>query len=94
MAVLLEAFALSMFKNKSNYIMAILIYCCVALALGLIINKKGLVAGHAIYDFLGVLVISAVGFLYFKEPINKRKIIGLILGGVAVYLLDEPHSHH
>jgi len=93
-AVLLEAFALSMFKTKSNYIMAIVIYCCVAAALGLIINKKGLVAGHAIYDFLGVLVISAVGFIYFKEPIDTRKIIGLILGGIAVYLLDKPHSHH
>lgn len=94
LAVLLEAFALSMFKNNSNYLMAIVIYCCVAAALGLIINKKGLVAGHAIYDFLGVLVVSCVGFFYFKEPMTIRKIAGLIMGGLAVYLLDKPHSHH
>ena len=92
--ILIETLTLSLFKSKRYLLASLVIYGLVGLGLNYIIGEKGLVAGHALYDFLGILVISLVGIFYFKEKVTPRIILGLILGALGVYLLDKPHSHH
>ena len=46
---------------------------------------------YAIWAGLGILLVSAVGMVYFKEPVNTMKIISIlvIVAGVVMLNLSE-----
>ena len=43
---------------------------------------------YALWAGLGVLIVAAIGILYFKEPVNALKIASLVLIAIGVAALN------
>ena len=43
---------------------------------------------YALWAGLGILLVSVIGMIYFKEPINTLKIVSIIIIVVGVVLLS------
>ena len=87
-SVIIESFAISLFKFKEYFYIAIALYSFTGYALGSLIQHSGLVIGHALYDIISILTISLIGVFYFKEVLSMKQWIGLLFGFIAIYLLE------
>lgn len=87
-SVIIESFAISLFKFNEYFYIAICLYALTGYALGTLIKHKGLVVGHALYDIISILTISLIGIIYFKEILTIKQFIGLLFGIVSIYLLE------
>lgn len=87
--VLLEALVISFAKKgKSSWWYFLPLYAIVGVGLGLIIEEKGLASGHALFDLYGVVIVTLIATFYLNEELSKKKILGLLLAVMAIYLLD------
>jgi small multidrug resistance pump len=71
-----------------------LFYCACFLFLALALKKIDVSLAYAIWAGIGVALISAIGVLYFREPLTTLKIVGTIaiIGGViALNLAGGTH---
>lgn len=84
----LEIFTLSLMKTNTPVAIIIILYAFLGFGLRNLIRSKGLIAGNATYDFLGIIGSSLVAVLYFGEKITTHKIGGLLLGVASIYLLN------
>jgi len=85
---LLEIFTLSLMKTDTNIAIILVLYAAVGYGLRHLVRTKGLMAGNALYDFLGILGTSIIAILYFGEKASMKTYAGLALGGVSLYLLN------
>lgn len=85
---LLEIFTLSLMKTDTNVAIILVLYAAVGYGLRHLVRSKGLLAGNAIYDFIGILGTSIIAILYFGEKAKMNTYIGLALGGISLYLLN------
>ena len=85
---LLEIFTLSLMKTDTNVAIILILYAAVGYGLRHLVRSKGLLAGNAIYDFIGILGTSIIAILYFGEKAKMNTYIGLALGGISLYLLN------
>ena len=66
--VLLEAGVISFAKKgKSSWWYFIPLYAIVGVGLGLIIEEKGLAAGHALFDLYGIVIVTLIATFYLNE---------------------------
>ena len=87
--VLLEAGVISFAKKgKSSWWYFIPLYAIVGVGLGLIIEEKGLAAGHALFDLYGIVVVTLIATFYLNEEISNKRKLGLLLALISIYLLD------
>lgn len=85
---ILEMFTLSLMKTDTHVVVILVLYAILGYGLRLLVQKKGLIAGNATYDFAGIIGSSIIAVLYFGEKINTAKIMGLVLGAGSLYLLN------
>ena len=85
---LLEIFTLSLMKTDTNVAIILILYAAVGYGLRHLVRSMGLLAGNAIYDFIGILGTSIIAILYFGEKAKMNTYIGLALGGISLYLLN------
>ena len=85
---LLEIFTLSLMKTNTNVAVILVFYAAVGYGLRHLVRSKGLLAGNALYDFLGILGTSIIAILYFGEKATLNTYLGLALGGISLYLLN------
>lgn len=85
---LLEIFTLSLMKTDTNVAIILVLYAAVGYGLRHLVRSKGLLAGNAIYDFIGILGTSIIAILYFGEKAKMNTYIGIALGGISLYLLN------
>ncbi|MCX6793269.1 MAG: SMR family transporter [Candidatus Falkowbacteria bacterium] len=50
-------------------------------------NGSGLGRGAIIFSVATAIIAVILGILFYKEPVNKFQIIGLVLGVIAIVLL-------
>ena len=87
--VLLEAGVISFAKKgKSSWWYFIPLYAIIGLGLGLIIEEKGLAAGHALFDLYGIVIVTLIATFYLNEEISNKRKLGLLLAVMSIYLLD------
>ena len=86
--VILEIVTLSLMKTNTPVWIVGVLYAVLGLGLRHIIRKRGLIAGNATYDFLGIIGSSIVAVLYFGEKLTVTKIGGLVLGTGSLFLLN------
>lgn len=92
--ILVEAFTLSLFKSRKLWYVALFLYIIVGLGLSVLIRKRGLAVGHAVFDFMGILIITLIGLFYYKEKLSYKQIAGLVLGFIALYLIESDGGGH
>ena len=89
--VLIETLIFSYFDKQKYILTNLIISILVALDLYFIIGEKGLITGHAIHQFLAIIITSLTGFIYFKKKLTVRNISGLIFVSSGFYLLDKAY---
>lgn len=85
---ILEIITLSLMKTQTPFWVIGILYAILGMGLRQMIRKKGLIAGNATYDFLGIIGSSIIAVLYFGEKLTIHKIGGLLLGMGSLYLLN------
>ena len=85
---LLELFSLYLMKTNISSIFIFLLYGILGISLRLIIKKKGIIEGNAIYDILGILGSSLIAFFFFEEKITHIRSVGIILALISLFLLN------
>jgi len=85
---LLENFVLALMKTDIHVGVIFILYGILGLGLRFIIQKKGIVAGNATYDILGILGSSLIAFFYFGDKLKSINILGILLAIVALFLLN------
>ena len=85
----IETVAMTLFNSSNNIIIAVgfLFYLIITFGLVYLVRYKGLASGHAIFDLSSIIIASLVGLFILKEEVNAKKIAGLILAVISVYLL-------
>ena len=87
-AILLEPLAMSIYKKTKNVWLFVILYGIIGFGMTKIISIKGMGMGNALFDLIGIVIVSIIGFAVFGEKLTKRNIIGLILGMISIYLLN------
>jgi multidrug transporter EmrE-like cation transporter len=95
--LIFESIALTLFRTDMPIWASIPIYVLVGFGLARVIKKLGLGAGHAIYDFSGIILLTLIEIYFFKGEFNWMIGLGIAFGLVAVYLLhlggSPGHNH-
>ena len=86
----LETGAMTLFKNRNQTLVIIgfISYMAVTLGLVYLVRNHGLAAGHALFDVSSIIIATFVGLFVLGEPANAKKIAGLVLAIISVYLLQ------
>jgi multidrug transporter EmrE-like cation transporter len=73
----------------SPYFFAIpvFIYACQPILFLKSLNYEGMAVMNLIWDLLSGVLVSILGLYLFQEKITRKKLIGIILSIVAIYLL-------
>jgi len=89
--IVLETLGLLLLKsyNKIYIGIGVILFAFVALGFNYLIKEKGLSLGHALFDVITVIIISSIGILYFKEELTHKKLLGLLLAIISVYLIES-----
>lgn len=87
---IIETTGMSLFKqtNIGYVVLGLILYITVSLGLVYLVKTRGLAVGHALYDMSTIIVATLVGLFFFKESVNTKKAIGLILAIISVILLE------
>ena len=75
-------------KSISSYLCGLSLYIIVGVILGEVISRNGLAKTHAIFDIILVILASMIGYLFLKESISQLQLIGLVLGVIAIILVN------
>ena len=74
--------------NKNIYIVISLIfYVCLAICYINIFKQTEISSSYTLLQIIQILIIAVSGIFVYKETINIKKIIGIISGITATYLL-------
>lgn len=84
----LEIFTLSLMKTETHLAIILVLYAIVGYGLRYLVRTKGLLAGNALYDFIGILGTSIIALVFFNEKATMATYLGLLLGGISLYLLN------
>lgn len=86
----LETGAMALFKNRSHTLVAVGFVSYMAVTLGLVylVRNYGLAVGHALFDVSSIVIATLAGLFLLGEPANAKKIAGLVLAAISVYLLQ------
>ena len=86
----LETGAMALFKNRNQTLVIIGFVSYMAVTLGLVylVRNYGLASGHALFDVSSIILATLVGLFVLGEPANTKKITGLVLAIISVYLLQ------
>ncbi|WP_207462234.1 multidrug efflux SMR transporter [Azospirillum sp. SYSU D00513] len=101
-AIVLEVLGTSALQASQQFtrlIPVVIMVCCYGVSFFLLsLSLKVLPVGiaYAIWSGLGIVLISAVGTLWFKQPLDLPAVIGLglIVAGVAVVNLFSKSVSH
>jgi len=96
LAIVLEVTGTTCMKLSAGFsklVPSVLVFVCYGLsftAFIYILKWINLSFAYAIWAGLGVLLIGAIGFLYFKEPVTILKIVSMVLisSGVVAFFLS------
>lgn len=85
----IETAAMTLFNSSNNIIIAtgFVFYIIITFGLVYLVRYKGLAAGHALFDVSSIIIATLVGLIILKEEVTPKKIAGLILAIISVYLL-------
>ena len=53
------------------------------------LDYSNLIIMNLLWDVSSDILVSLVGFLFFKEVMSKSEIVGVFLGMVSIYLLSR-----
>ena len=84
----LEILTLTLMKSDTDVIIILVLYAILGYGLRYLVRAKGLMAGNALFDFLGILGTSLIAIFYFGEKATSATWLGLALGAVSLYLLN------
>jgi multidrug transporter EmrE-like cation transporter len=85
--VLLEIFAMSLYKYTKNTWLFVILYGLIGFSMSKMINLKGIGIGNALFDILGIALVTIAGFFLFNEKITLYNLLGMILAMISIYLL-------
>lgn len=73
------------FSKLTPSVLLFVLYVLSVVALVFALKRIDVSVAYAVWAGLGVVLIAAIGFLYFKEPVSALKLasIGLIVVGVV-----------
>ncbi len=54
------------------------------------LDYTGLVVINMLWDVSSDILVSLVGFLFFKEVLSNSQVAGVLLGIVSIFLLSQP----
>ena len=76
-------------KNNMLYLYAA-IFCNVFLIFAYthIFNDTSISTSYVFIKIMAIMLVSFVGFTFFREECNSYKILGIIFGIIAIYLLS------
>lgn len=85
----IETAAMTLFNSSNNIIIAtgFVFYIIITFGLVYLVRYKGLAAGHALFDVSSIIIATLVGLIILNEEVTAKKIAGLILAIISVYLL-------
>jgi small multidrug resistance pump len=100
LAIVLELFGTTLMKMSNGFtklwpslgMIAAYVLCFGSLTLSL--NKIPVSVAYAIWSGVGIVVISVIGILVFKESINPLKIVSVILIVAGVVGLNLSGTAH
>ena len=87
-AILLEPVAMYTYKRTQNTLLFVILYGLIGLGMTKMINMKGMGLGNALFDLIGIVLVTIIGVIMFNEKITRRNMIGLVIGMVSIYLLS------
>jgi len=74
-------------NKKYNIMVTILLYCILTYLYIRIFSQQEISSYYVILQILQILIVVVTGLLLFNETINKKKIIGIIFGIIAINFL-------
>lgn len=74
-------------NKKYNIMVTILLYCILTYLYIRIFSQQEISSYYVILQILQILIVVITGLLLFNETINKKKIIGIIFGIIAINFL-------
>lgn len=86
---ILEIVTLTLMKSETHVAIILTLYAIVGYGLRYLVRTKGLMAGNVIYDFIGIIGTSIIAILFYNEKASMTTYLGLALGGVSLYLLNN-----
>lgn len=76
-------------KNYFWIILSIISYIILILAYSIIFYKNNMIIIYSTVKILSILFVVLFGVLIFKEKINLKEGIGILLGIISIYLLSS-----
>jgi drug/metabolite transporter (DMT)-like permease len=68
---------------------AFLVYGLQSLLFYKALDYTGLVVMNILWDVTSDVLVSAIGFLFFKEALSNSQVLGLLLGVVSILLMSR-----
>ena len=73
----------------SFYFIGLIVYLIGLNFLAQSFKYKNIAVASVIFVLFNVIILVLVSWLYFKEPLNLNQIIGIVLGIIAVIVLES-----
>jgi multidrug transporter EmrE-like cation transporter len=91
--VILESISISILKyssinNNKLFIISIIIYIIIILILYNIFKKKPAGITFTLWNIGAIIMTTLMGYIIFKEKLNKHQILGLIIAIISIPLLN------
>jgi len=79
-------------KNYKWFIFSFMSFLTLFFAYSIILLKGDVIIIYSVVKILSILIVVLFGVLIFKEKINLKIGIGILLGIISIYLLSTSHG--
>uniref|UniRef100_A0A6G6ACD3 Membrane protein n=1 Tax=Borely moumouvirus TaxID=2712067 RepID=A0A6G6ACD3_9VIRU len=74
-------------KNKFYLFLAMLFYLILVLIYAQVLQSTQMSIAYPLIKFLSIILVVVFGVLFFNNKLSTKQIIGILIGGVSLYLL-------
>ncbi|AGC02327.1 integral membrane protein [Acanthamoeba polyphaga moumouvirus] len=74
-------------NNKFYLFLAMLFYFILIFIYAQVLQSTQMSIAYPLIKFLSIILVVIFGVLFFNNKLTTKQIIGIIIGGVALYLL-------
>ena len=88
-----EVFAVNYLKkytlnnSKTNLFISHIFYFLYAIALGELFKMKKIATSQAVTGMLSLITITGLGFLFYKEKLTEKEMLGMAFALISIFLL-------
>lgn len=75
-------------NNRYLFALGIIVYLCGTIFLAFSFKYKNIAVASMMMIIFNILLLTVLTYLYFKEPLNLKQMIGIAVGILSVIILE------